>query len=596
MSDRFSLSRRQFLQLSSVMAATSFVAACAPTQPPGETPTPAAGGEAAPAAVSPESIPELLGPDMPGSPNRPKGWTTVLPDLPDGLPPAPSQEPIEISVTRRVDAQTKFAQGDSLESNPWSRMVEKLFGVKFPVAWTWATNDEANSKYNLAMASGDLPDYLETVPLTIFVKMVEANLLEDITDAYEMYASRRWKDTWAEYGELPWTWSRVNGRIYGLPRVEDLAHNDTILWYREDWLEELGLDVPTTLDELYAVTKAIVDADIGSGAAGTTIGLLANKDYAHTWYGSLDPIWGAFGLIPDRWSREGDGLMFDGIRPEMKEPLALLNQWYQEGIFRKDFFTMETSISIQDLASGQCGVHFTPSWGANLDAVKNDPNTRWAFAGIPAGPDGHKARHTENNFRDSPFAFRKGMEHVDKIFEITNWTQELTEDFDRRFHGWEGHNYEWQDEDTVVSTGIGWMPWAIGPIGTRGSGMIDPRLVGDQFRYQLEKWGAIPPEERDAYQTLQLEDPTGVAILGMQSRLFILETADEGIMTELQRLPTPTMVDRWVDLDKVMDEAILGMIIGERPLDSFDQMVEQWLSMGGEQVTAEVNEWWASRV
>lgn len=596
MSDRFALSRRQFLRLSSALAATTFVAACAPTTPPGAPPpAPAAGeaaGEAAAAAPVPSAeLPALLGPDMPGSPTHAKGWTTVLPDL----PAAPAQEPVEISVTRRVDAQTKFAQGDSLDNNPWSRMVQKLFGVTFPVAWTWATNDEANSKYNLAMASGDLPDYLETVPLTIFVKMVEANLLEDITDAFESYAGARWKETWAEYGDLPWTWSRVNGRAFGIPRVEDLAHNDTIFWYRQDWFEQLGLEAPTTLDDLHAAAKAIVDADIGSGAPGTTIGLLANKDYAHTWYGSLDPIWGAYGLIPDHWSKEGDGLMFDGIRPQMKEPLALLNQWYQEGIFRKDFFTMETSISIQDLASGQCGVHFTPSWGANLDAVNNDPATRWAFAGIPSGPGGGLARHTENNFREESFCFRKGMPHLDKLFAITNWMQELTEDFDRRFHGWEGYNYEWQPDDTVVSTGIGWMPWAPGPIGTRGSGMIDPRLIGNQYRHQLEDWGALAEDQRDAWQTLQLEDPTGVAILGQQSRLFILETADQGIMTELQRLPTPTMVERWVDLDKVMDEAILGMIIGERPLDSFDAVVDQWLSMGGEQVTAEVNEWWAAR-
>jgi putative aldouronate transport system substrate-binding protein len=473
-------------------------------------------------------------------------------------------------------------------------MIEKLFGVKFTVAWTWSTNDEANSKYNLAMASGDLPDYLETVPPTIFVKMVEANLLEDITDAYEMYASQTWKDIWAEYGELPWTYSKVNGRAYGLPRVEDLAHNDTIFWYREDWFEQLGLEPPETLDDLSAVAKAIVDADIGMGAPGTTIGLMANKQYWYTWYGSLDPIWGGYGIMPNHWSVEGDGLMFDSIRPEMKEPLALLNQWYNEGIFRADFFTIETSNSIQDLASGQCGVHFTPSWGANLDAVTNDPNTRWAFANIPAGPAGQH-KHTENNFRESPFCFRQGAENIDKIFEISNWMQELTEQYDRRFHGWEGHQYEWQDDDTIVSTGIGWMPWAPGPIGTRGSGMIDPKHIGNQIRYQLDEWGAIPEAERDAMMELQLSDPTGVNIVGQQSRLFILETADLGMITEFQSLPTPTMVERWVDLMKLQDETILGIIIGEKPLSAFDDFVEQFNNLGGEQITQEVNEWWASR-
>lgn len=597
MLERKVLSRRRFLQLSAGAGATVLLTACAPasvsepettTQEEVET---SQDGATAPAETA-QSIPELLGKDMPGSPTHAKGWTTVLPDLPPGLPPASA--PVVISVTRRVDAQTKFAEGDSLEDNPWSRMIKKLFGVEFAIAWTWATDDEANSKYNLALASGDMPDYMETVPLTVFVQMVQAGALEDITDAWDMYASERWKKAFADFDELPWTWSKIDDRIWGIPRVEDLAHNDTILWYRADWLEKLGLEPPETLDELHEVSIAIVEAGIGKGASGTTLGLMANKQYAHTWYGSLDPIWGAYGIIPDHWSRDGSGLKLDATRPEMKEPLALLNQWYQDGIFRKDFFTIETSDSIQDLAASQCGLHFTPSWGANLDAVNNDPETRWAFTSIPAGPGGNRARHTENNFRESPFCFRKGAEHIDKIFEITNWMIELTEDYDRRFHGWEGANYTWEG-DTVAATATGWQAWAIGPVGTRGSGMADPRHIGNEIKYRQENWTDIPPEERDGMQTLLLEDPTGVQILGQEARLFILETADQGLLTELQRLPTPTQLERGADLQKLIDENILSIIIGEKPLSAFDEMVEQWNQLGGDKVTQEVNEWWASK-
>jgi len=592
MSEYRHLSRRQFLQLSGMAGATVALAACAAPSAEVEAPT----QEAAPAqsAVAPEDIPALLGPDMPGSPDHPNGWTTVLPDLPEGLPPSPDREPIVISVTRRVDAQTSFVEGDDLENNPWARMIKKLFGVTFDVAWTWATTDEQNTKYNLAMASGDMPDYLETVPPTVFVKMVEANLLEDITDAFEMYASPRWQDTWAEYGDLPWTYCSVDGRKYGLPRVEDLAHNDNILWYRQDWFDQLGLEAPKTHDELYAVAKAIVDADIGKGAAGTTIGMLANMDYEHTWLGSLDPIWAPYGVVPDHWSDVDGALVFDGIREEMKEPLALLAEWYKDGIFRQDFFTLNTSDSAQDLAASRCGIHFTPSWGAWLDTVQNDPDTVWAFTDNPAGANGVVARHTENNFREEPFCFRSGFEHVDQIFTITNWMQELTEDYDRRFHGWNDNDYVWQG-DQVLAGDHGWSAMAIGPIGTRGSGMIDPHHIGNLYKYQLDVWGAIPEDQRDAYMNLQLSDPTGVQILNKQSRIFILDTADEGKITKFQSLPTPTMVERQVDLEKLRDETVFGIITGQKPLDDFDAYVEQWKALGGDKITGEVNEWWSSQ-
>jgi putative aldouronate transport system substrate-binding protein len=621
MLNRKRLSRRQFLQLTSAAGASALLAACggatppatpadtaapaaapptaAPAAAPTAAPAPPAAPTAAPAAAAPtaapaaaQSLADLLGADMPGSPTHARGWTTMLPDLPAGLPP--TGEPVTISVTRRVDAQTKFAQGDSLENNPWSRMIEKLFGVKFAVAWTWATDDEANSKYNLALSSGDMPEYLETVPLNVFVQMVQAGALEDITDAWEKYASDRWKKALEPYGELPWTWSKVDGRIYGLPRVEDLAHNDTILWYRADWLDKLNLKPPTTLDELHDVALAIVKAGIGKGASGTTLGLMSNKQYNHTWYGSLDPIWGAYGVIPDHWSKVGDGLMLDAVRPEMKEPLALLNQWYKDGIFRKDFFTVETSDSVQDVASSQVGLHFTPSWGANLDAVKNDPDTKWAFTGIPTGPNGTKGKHTENNFREQSFAFRKGAQNIEKIFQITNWMIDLTEDFSRRFHGWEVYNYEWKD-DKVAWTDIGWSPWAIGPIGTRGGGMADPKRVGNEIKYRRDEWSKIPAEQRDAMQNLLLEDPTGVQQVSDESRLFILDTASDGKMTELQRLPTPTQLERGADLQKVIDETLIGIIVGEKPMSAFDEMVTQWKQLGGDQVTQEVNEWYASK-
>lgn len=139
------------------------------------------------------------------------------------------------------------------------------------------------------------------------------------------------------------------------------------------------------------------------------------------------------------------------------------------------------------------------------------------------------------------------------------------------------------------------MPWAPGPIGTRGGGMIDPRRVGNEIRHWREEWAAIPAEERDAMQNYLLEDPTGVQVVSQESRMFILETADLGMMTELQRTPTPTMVERWVDLDKLVQEAHLSIITGGQPIEYFDEMVAQWKQQGGDQVMAEVNEWWASK-
>ncbi len=55
------------------------------------------------------------------------------------------------------------------------------------------------------------------------------------------------------------------------------------------------------------------------------------------------------------------------------------------------------------------------------------------------------------------------------------------------------------------------------------------------------------------------------------------------------------MIERGSDLSKLVEENVLGMIIGEKPLSAFDDFVEQWTNLGGDLVTQEVNEWWAAR-
>ncbi len=543
--------------------------------------------------VAPKTPEEILAglKDKLGSPDKPRGWKTTLPDLPKNVP---YKSPVVITCTRRVDAQTTFCTGDNLENNPWSRMIKALFNVEYKVAWTWSTGDEANQKYNLAAASGDIPDFLETVPLTIFLKMVQAKQLEDLTDAYDMYASPRWKAIWREYGELPWTWSKVDGRIYGIPRVEDLAHNDCLMYYRQDWFDKLGKPVPKTFDEVHDAAVAFAKGDYGMGAKGSTIGLLWSNAIYATWYGSMDWFWGGYGYLPHHWQPEGKNLMYGAIRPEVKEALGVLAQWYKDGVFAKDFYTFDTSKAMQNVAANLCGFHFTPSWGANLDSVKNDPKCKWAVANIPIGPKGFRRRHTENNFRESPFAFRKGAKNIEAVFTITDWWDQLWHDSWRRMHGWEGCNYIWEG-DKIKPAGISFQNWTPGFVGTRGSGFIDPKFPAQDIRYRREEWGKIPPEKRDAMQEYVLNDPYGTVKVNDDCRLMILETAGDGVMTKLQRIPTPTEVAKGADLAKLRDQTFINIIIGQQPLSDFDRFVADWKAAGGDEWTAEVNDWWQSR-
>jgi len=48
------------------------------------------------------------------------------------------------------------------------------------------------------------------------------------------------------------------------------------------------------------------------------------------------------------------------------------------------------------------------------------------------------------------------------------------------------------------------------------------------------------------------------------------------------------MVDKWVNLKKLEDETFLKIILGQLPIDAFDQFVADWKAQGGDEITAEV--------
>lgn len=54
------------------------------------------------------------------------------------------------------------------------------------------------------------------------------------------------------------------------------------------------------------------------------------------------------------------------------------------------------------------------------------------------------------------------------------------------------------------------------------------------------------------------------------------------------------MIEKQNILNNLQIDAFLDIIQG-RPLSEFDNFVAQWNKLGGEQITAEVNDWYAEK-
>ena len=217
-------------------------------------------------------------------------------------------EEITLTTVRTLDSTVKFEPGNpdraSLEENIWQRSYKEELGINLEYLWTPNT-EQYEQKWNAAMATQDLPDFAVVGP-AIYKELVEADLVMDMTDIFDQYAS----DLYRQYVEaedgLAVNFMTFGGRMYGLPHTGTTADNITVMFIRRDWLEKVERDVPKTMEELRDTVKAFQDARLGGE---DTVGIsLSNTLLAgiHTTNGLFE----GYGAYYDTWVEDGSGGRF----------------------------------------------------------------------------------------------------------------------------------------------------------------------------------------------------------------------------------------------------------------------------------------------
>ena len=116
-----------------------------------------------------------------------------------------------------------------------------------------------------------------------------------------------------------------NGKMYGIPRSRTLARNG--IGYRVDWLNNLGLAEPTTLEAFYDMMYAFTYNDPDGNGVDDTVGL-----FLDSWTGVYDIIMTWFG-VPNVWGIDENGdLIHKSQTPEYKTALAEIRKWYADGV------------------------------------------------------------------------------------------------------------------------------------------------------------------------------------------------------------------------------------------------------------------------
>lgn len=131
------------------------------------------------------------------------------------------------------------------------------------IEWTTAPNAGYLEKKNILLASGEYPDIFYRAGLTVSdqVNYGSKGLFLPLNDLINDYAPNL-KERFTELEELEKVITMPDGNIYSLPAKTSVYQNSAqYSWINADWVANVGMEMPKTLDELKTLFMAFKEQD-----------------------------------------------------------------------------------------------------------------------------------------------------------------------------------------------------------------------------------------------------------------------------------------------------------------------------------------------
>ena len=504
-------------------------------------------------------------------------------------------ETVTIITAKRSSASPGFLEGDDVENNPMTRYIKDTLNVEIEVEWETETSEFAN-KIALMLAAGSLPDMfaLSKSDYLLFKQLLENDMLEPLGDVYDEYANDYVKNTLATYnGENFAPFYGDDGELYAIVSG-NYGYEYNLLWVREDWLDELGLSMPTTIEEMEEVLKAFKE----NPPSDTYTGMMLNASSVGGVYDSYSasPIFGAYDAYPGMWTTDEDGnAVWGSVQPQVKEGLAILAEWYAEGLIDPEFMTRTASGANEAQITGELtGLFFAPWWLGYSISDFNEQNPDAVLTNINAPLDSDGMFNVAFPSAAGSFiCVRKGYEYPEAVVKVINL----------EFDMWRGFNEE--AAALILETrnnGVDWeylFPTSYFNVesnyGVPESGEIAHALVNgtDYSDLSYNPQTLLMAEQAKEYAELGNDAPAGdwlsyfTRYIGADPSMMYADNLE--IHYPTFAFTTDSMADIKPNLDTLEQTTFLKIITGELSIDAFDEFVEEWYAQGGQIMTDEVN-------
>lgn len=262
----------------------------------------------------------------------------------------------------RLATKLHTEQTSALEDIWFFKHLEKKFNVKLELEDLGDNSDERISQLFMA---DDLPDIM-WIALSATDAMtygVGEGMLLDWTPYMNEETMPNLMKALEDYPDALVASTTPDGKVYSLPYIRGPVYaNNTGAFsgtirvnINKAWLDKVGMDMPTTLDEFLEVARAFKAQDPG-GVGAELIPVSDNQNKIK------DYIWNALGFYGSgqaygtNFAIKNNQITLPAYTPEAKEFMQTLNTMLKEGLVSPDYFTLEQDANRANVAKGIVGI------------------------------------------------------------------------------------------------------------------------------------------------------------------------------------------------------------------------------------------------
>lgn len=452
--------------------------------------------------------------------------------------------------------------------------LESVTGVRIEFIHPIVTQPQ--NQLALLRESDDLPDIIEWNWLTWYPggpeAAIEDGMILPLRDLVIQHAPNLFKVI-TEDEQVSRAVSTPTGELYAFPHLARDAESRTEygLMIRGDWLDQLEIPVPDTIDQWRNMMLAMRDSSFDTPGRGAEYPFFfpvfrgfGDDDPTYFFFDEANPFAGAWG-VSHGFLRDDDGrVVYGPVQPGYRDMLAELHSWYADGLINPSLAEAAGGRSLFDViakSGATVGSYGFMAFLRPIDYVTAPPP---ALDDSPVVGAGFEPVY--NGSRSAAVA--ASTEHP---VEAVRWLDVAYSGWGKRLlnFGIEGESYELVDGEPVLLDSI--LDSYVKSLGgsTQYSSALSQfsrALLGGPF----EESGALVSQLRS--RTFATESEPTPWVEHAVEPVDLVMRYDRGRSEEFNRIMEPIISHARA--------SFTAFVIGQRPLDEFDRFVSEIEALG----------------